>query len=913
MYIGLRAIAYVIADNSKVIKHGIKRVNIPFDNYYEFIAGQPVTKRINKRLKAQARRNLWRYKSRKHNLKKLLLAQFNAKPQHLTRTQNLELRVKALTQKLSPQELTNVFCQLQVKRGYKSMRGVSDNDGSDYLKQIQQHEDNLTQYPSIAAYLLTLPSSKNIIFTRQSYEAEFFKIAHAQQLSGQLTQSLYKVIYFQRPLKKPKVSKCQYERNRSVTHASNPLYQTFRIWRDVNNIKIYNLHNEEVEIDPALRVKWAHKCIEGANLTKAQCLKDLGLKSPSQYTWYSGKLIAGHPVHKAFGSLGLDVIAQDLWQDIYSATDNDRLATLLANKYQFSPSIINELLDLDFNKLGWSDFSTKAIHKLLPHLQYGLKLKEAILVVYGKVDFNNVALRNVVLEQHYFATQSLYAALASRYQITQVQFEVDPLLKQGNKGRKAKAQSRRKEDKFNKIHSNLSDYNRIKLMLWEESGGICPYQPDVIIDKAELFTEKYNLDHIIPKSKLFERSLSNQVLCPTNLNTQKGRLTGADFAKSLGILDQYLAAVEKFPPAKQAFLLMSETHIPTNYISQKQNTDYNTRCFATLFPKATNIPNKLINRFFSHWKANQYNEQDARYYLQKAWVMANLSQQTIDYFDAISIHSENSSSVSVYNLTPTLKPLNLSNVLVVLPKVKHSRKTKFGYNPRFALHQESVFGLRSTKHRNAKGEIVEQTFYKIRQPIAKLTPAMVTRIMDKAIREQIQNRLSQHPTHEEGILSLTETPSTHNGKPINRVSVRYNAAQVFPLHSTDGKGNTSKLAKFEKKVDFVFSEKSYCLHVYYNKQGKLVKDKLTLMQYIQALNNGQNLPKGFILKENDIIELNQQYYYMVGVSDVPNLRPVHTLAAKDDLPIRANLWPLIKKVIVNQIGDIIKTYGIKDC
>ena len=71
-YVGLRAIAWIVTDGAKVVQHGIKRVNISFDNYYEFISGNPVTKRINRRMKAGARRNLWRFKSRRNNLKNIL-------------------------------------------------------------------------------------------------------------------------------------------------------------------------------------------------------------------------------------------------------------------------------------------------------------------------------------------------------------------------------------------------------------------------------------------------------------------------------------------------------------------------------------------------------------------------------------------------------------------------------------------------------------------------------------------------------------------------------------------------------------------------------------------------------------------------------------------------------------------------
>jgi hypothetical protein len=909
IYVGLRAIAFVLTEGISVVKTGIKRVNISFDNYYEFIAGLPVSKRINKRLKAGARRNLWRYKSRKANLKRLLLKHFNCKPQHLSRTANLQLRVKGLTQQLTPQELTNVLCQLQIKRGYYSQRGVSDNDNSDYIKEIERHEENLKAYPSIAAYLLTMESSTNIIFTRKSYENEFNAIMDKQAIDPTLRKKLFDIIYYQRPLKKGKVSKCDYEKNREVVHASNPVYQEFRILRDVLNIHIYDIEKNEIEIPFEIRQKWFNKCNEGANLTKAACLKDLGLSKPTQYSWFSGKMIAGNPVSKAFNDLKIQK-DYNLWQDIYSATTNEKLAKLLAQKYKFSDHIINELLDLDFSKLGWGDFSMKAIRKLMPLMRHGMKLKEAILEVYGKVDFENVALRNVVLEQHYHSYKALVEQIKSKYPITEIQFEIDHLLKQGNKGRKAIAQAKRKDDKFEKVNSHLSAYNLMKLKLWEESGGISPYEPDVIIDKKDLFTDKYNLDHIIPKSKIFERGIANLVLCPTQLNEQKNRLTGIDFARQLGIEDEYRKAVERFPEEKQKFLLMEENEIPDNWISKRQNSDYNTKCFATI-GKATNIPNKLINRYTREWLKESWNEQDARHYLAKAWTMANMSQETVDYFDNIKVHSEHIDSVSVYDIQPGLPMIDF-NVPVFMPRIKFSRHTKFGFNPRFALHEESVFGRRVNKKRNAKGEIIEEVFFKIRQPISKLTEPMVLKIMDKAIREKIQARIKEKGNHEDGILSLIENPATHNCKPIKRVSVSQNAEKIFALHSTDGNGITGRFRDYETKTDYVFSDKNFCLKVWIDEKGKVKKETITLLEYINKLNNGERIDKGFYLQENDVVELNGKYWYLIGVADNPSLRPVTTLSATDTHKVKADEWMKLQKVFVNQMGEIIKKQSLEN-
>lgn len=912
-YIGLRAIAYIITEGAKVIQYGIKRMNIQFDNYYEFISGLPVSKRINKRMKAQARKNLWRYKSRRNNLARTLEKTFGCKEQHLSRNENLQLRVKGLHEKLPNQELTNVLMQLQNRRGYKSLRGVSDNENSDYLKEIEAHEQKLKSYPSLAAYLLTLDSTKNVIVTRKTYEDEFNAIMDKQQLDDKLRQKLFSLIYYQRPLKKPKISKCKYEKNRTVCHASNPIYQEFRIWRDVLNISIYDNENNELEISFEQRTNWFEKCNNGTNLTKASCLKDLGLKKPTQYKWYSGKTIAGNPINKAFNELKIDVDYYELWQDMYSATDNDKLAHILINKYRFSEIVVNELIDLDFSKLGWAEFSMKAIRKLLPFMQQGVKLKEAILQQYGNVAFNEVALRNVVLEQHFDSYKALIQQLQTKYSFDAIQFEIDHLLKQGNKGRKGIAQAKRKEEKFKKEHSELSDYNRLKLQLWEESGGICPYEPNVIIDKKELFTDKYNIDHIIPKSKLFERGITNQVLCPKVLNEQKGRLTGLDFAKNIGIEEEYRKAVEKFPESKQQFLLMSSSEIPNNWISKRQNQDYNTKCFATI-GNATNIPNKIINRYVKEWSVNQYNEQDARYYLCKAWVLANMSQETIFYFDLIKDHSEGKTSVSVYNIQSFIDSIDFENAPVFMPRIKFVRKTKFGYTPRFALHQESVYGKRTFKTRNAKGELIENVLYKIRQPMNKLSEAMVLKVMDKSIREKIQKRINEIGNHDEALISLLENPITHNGKPIKRVSIAQNAEMIYALRSTDGKGNTGKYNQYEKKIDYVYSDKNYAIAIGLSAKGTIQKTVIPLLHFVNAINQREQYANTFTLKENEIIELDGKPYYLIGASKNLLLRSVYALSAEHKYQAKADDIKKIRKVYVNQLGEINKvipfhTYG----
>jgi hypothetical protein len=906
-YVGLRAIAWIVTDGAKVVQHGVKRVNISFDNYYEFLAGNPVTKRINRRMKAGARRNLWRFKSRRNNLKKTLQKNGFSSEKKYSDKEIYQLRVKALSEKVSSGELGAIFLSLQNKRGYKSLRGVSDAGSSEHLQKIAMHEDSLKSFKSIADYLLTLESAKDIIFMRQSYINEFNAICAAQQLDEKLQKKIFDTIYYQRPLKKPKVGNCKYEKTKRKTHESNPIFQEFRIWRDVMNIVIYDRFNDEIEIPFAYRKAWVKKLQSGANLSKAQCLKDLGIKiSANLFTWYSGKAIAGNSIRKTFDDLKVNCDYFELWQDVYSATDDDKLSNLLSKKYGFDEKTIEKICDLDLSKFDWTDYSAKAISKLLPLLQSGKTLKEAILDTYGKVSFTDVSLRNVVLEQHYFSYKALLSQLSGKYNFEEVNCEIDALLKASNKGRKEMSRNKRKEEKFAKENDKISSYNLLKLKLWIESNECSPYEPDVMINKEDLFSDKYNIDHIVPKSKIFETGYPNMVICRKELNEQKGRLTGLDFAKELGIEETYRDFVEKvMPESKHKFLLMSENDIPEDWVSKRQNSDYNTRVFSGAGSPATNIPNKLLNKYLNEWKLPKYADDDCRSYLVKAWLLANFSQETVNYFDEIKEKTAQNTSLAAYSIKPNIESIDFDKPNIFMPRIKFCRKGSNGISPRFGLHKETVFGQRKRIIFDKKGLPKEEVFYKIRKPVSGLSGNMVENIMDAPIKKLIATRLTQHKSHEDGVLSLVENPVMFNGKPVKRVSVGVNSNSVIALHSTDGKGNTGKFSANERKVDFVLPENHYCLDVTCNGE-KVQKSIVTLLKFVNAIKNKENVFEGKKLQANTVIELDGEFFFCLGAGERMTLRSVNVLSAKSEFEFKSDQYKKAYIVHINQLGEVTK-------
>lgn len=889
IYCGVRSIGWNITAENRVVDFGVKRVNVDFDSYYAFIAGLPVAKRTDRRMKRAARRNLWRWKTRKNKLISLLKSDSMYPEDYLLKSDRHylnTLRNCACLRPISKQEVGRVLLDLQAKRGYKSMRGVDDTGDSEYLETIAMHEAALQNYPSVGAYFNTLETTRNVILRRETYIKEFQKICEVQGLDY---NRYFGAIFYQRPLKKGKIGFCKLERNRKVTHQSNPAYQEFRIWRDVKNIEIFDSENNSIEISDENIQKFCALLLSGKDLTKAGALKIMGVKKPSLYKWFMGQSIAGNMWGKIPYIYEKNIELPVIWQDLISATDDEILIGILQRKYGFTFDEATEVAAYDIKSAGYSEYSVKAISKLyINMIANNTTLNAAILNIYGKVDFGGgVHLRNVVLEQVYTSAESLVKAIQAKYSIDCVQMEIDRLLKMGNKSRKASASNQRKQAKENtELDKRIAefatptDYNRQKLRLWDEMNGRSPYFPEVEIPLPELFTDKYNLDHIVPKSKLMDFSNDNLVLCPAKFNTQKNRTTGVEFAENLNSKDAYVSFVNaaKISERKRNLLLMKETDIPTDYVSRSAGTDYNTGCFLTLHKNAVCIPNKLVNMYAKQWKMNQYGEFDVRNSLEKSFVIANMSRETLEYFDNIRLKTAGTTSVSAYNLTYELSCPDLSDVLVYCPKTKFFRRTKFGYTSRFSLHKESIFGQRKRIFRNGKGELKTEIFYKIRQPIGKLTPNMVANISDQAIKRIVKSRLDKFGTHEEGMQDIIENPLMFNGKPIRAVSVSIAGQMLIPLHSASN-GITRKNATFDQKVDYVYSSMNYSMELV---DGKRVTRPL--IKALEELNAGTFQNRGF--HKQDPVMYEGKQYIISGLDDSGiALRSAYTLLAENAMKL----------------------------
>jgi CRISPR-associated endonuclease Csn1 len=87
-------------------------------------------------------------------------------------------------------------------------------------------------------------------------------------------------------------------------------------------------------------------------------------------------------------------------------------------------------------------------------------------------------------------------------------------------------------ERFRKNNSpTKQDINRYKL--WLGQGYISPYTGKSIM-LSELFSPKYQIEHIFPQSRFFDDSMSNKIICEAEVNQLKDNLTAFEFIEKFG-------------------------------------------------------------------------------------------------------------------------------------------------------------------------------------------------------------------------------------------------------------------------------------------------------------------------------------------------------------------------------------------
>jgi CRISPR-associated endonuclease Csn1 len=299
-----------------------------------------------------------------------------------------------------------------------------------------------------------------------------------------------------------------------------------------------------------------------------------------------------------------------LWHLLYSVEEPESLIKNLQEDFLFTEEQAKLLSKLDFTKGGYGSISSKAYRKIIPHLMQGITYSEACEAAgYRHSDYltsgENEArqlltklelypknsLRNPVVEKIVNQVINLVNAILEAPHLgrpDEIRVELGRELKQNAEERNNTfSRNNKTNDRHKKIIERLQqelgfvsvsrrDIERVKL--WEEFGYVSPYEPDKTIKLSELFNGDYEIEHIIPKSRLFDDSFSNKTISRKRLNAEKDNQTAHDYLQSKGEhrFNEYADFVKKhfykkdgISRTKLNYLLMAGDKIPADFINRQ--------------------------------------------------------------------------------------------------------------------------------------------------------------------------------------------------------------------------------------------------------------------------------------------------------------------------------------------------------
>jgi CRISPR-associated endonuclease Csn1 len=317
------------------------------------------------------------------------------------------------------------------------------------------------------------------------------------------------------------------------------------------------------------------------------------------------------------------------WHLLYSSEDDGQISEediltygntsvalkkTLHQKYGFSPEYAKLLANVSFSK-DHGNVSAKAIKKILPYLKAGHIYSEACSLAgyrhslsLTKEELENRpltdrlelvkknSLRNPVVEKILNQMVNVVNQIIETYgKPDEVRLELARELKKSAKEREETTKyvnaAKRRHDEIREIlatefgipHPSRNDIIRYKLYQELRQNGYKTLYTDTYIPKEKLFTSEIEIEHIIPKARLFDDSFSNKTLAFSQPNKDKGNRLAFDYVESTfhSDVDHYKARVstlfkmKEISKAKYNKLLMKESEIPDDFIERDlRNSQY---------------------------------------------------------------------------------------------------------------------------------------------------------------------------------------------------------------------------------------------------------------------------------------------------------------------------------------------------
>lgn len=255
-----------------------------------------------------------------------------------------------------------------------------------------------------------------------------------------------------------------------------------------------------------------------------------------------------------------------LWHLLYSyegddsASGNEKLYELLEKKFGFKREYSKILADVGFSQ-DYGSLSSKAMRKIFTYIKENKYSEACHLAGYNhsKNSLTKEQLANRILKEQLeiLPKNALRNPVVEKI-LNQMVNLVNEVIKEYGKPDEIRIELARELKKNAEERANMtSDISKATLLhqkyaevLKKEFGIKAPSRNDIIryklylelanngykdlytnqkIEKENIFTDKYDIDHIIPQSRFFDDSFSNKVLVPRCANQDKDNYTAVDY------------------------------------------------------------------------------------------------------------------------------------------------------------------------------------------------------------------------------------------------------------------------------------------------------------------------------------------------------------------------------------------------
>ena len=510
-----------------------------------------------------------------------------------------ELRTKVLDSELSPHEFGRVLLHLVARRGFlsskKQLAGdlIDDPDTVAYLaeldkKPVQDKEEGLFKADiaevresiesvgarTLGEYLYKLEEGlckRNRIHEgghlrtdRKMYKDELELIWAKQSqyfthLPGDFmsdNKGIKHIVFYQRPLKlrKDRVGKCSLELEKNRASMARLEVQRFRYLQDINNLKYFEPESDEwINIDSEGK-KVLISYFESNAKIKLNDLKNLlGLHKKYKFNLEAKNLKGNVTAFEIRSILGeswdaySNVKQKALVEDLLSIKKKSALKKRLLEHWSLATDDAVQLYLLEFEP-SHSSHSLKAINKLMPHLEQGLRYDEARINAGYGYEVKEVAEQdklasppatsNPIVNRGLSELKRVINAIIKQYGKPDViRIEMARDLEMNTKRYKENEAQQSKNKKENeaavdaykslKLGSYPSRDDKIKYRLWQEQNHCCSYS-NKTIPLNDVFTANVEIDHILPFKKSLDDSYMNKALCYESENRYKSDRTPKD-------------------------------------------------------------------------------------------------------------------------------------------------------------------------------------------------------------------------------------------------------------------------------------------------------------------------------------------------------------------------------------------------